>query len=131
MKHVIIVILLFLLGLSCVGQTVELSDDKRIEVRNDDGDLIASNYFAGAVGAVAANKTIAIWYDNDRVEVRDQNLSLISSNYFVGVTGLAITTRTQNASNSKDRKTVIVIYYKDRRVEMRGTQLNFISSRYR
>jgi hypothetical protein len=105
-------------------------DAAKLEVRADNGDLIASNYFTGMVNAVCGHETIAMWYDNDRVEIRNLKLDLLTSNYYTGIVGLAIIAKTIVNKNQKIEP-LIILYYKDRKVETRDKQLNLISTRYR
>jgi len=125
MKRFLLTLVLTAISLVAVSQSVSIEGSK-LEVRNENDELIASNYFTGMTQAVCGYEIVAILYDKGRVEVRNLKLDLLSSNYFTGVLGLAITAK----SMAKRPEPRIIMYYNDRKVETRDKELNLISTRY-
>lgn len=122
MKKLLTILLLLILWLPVSSQEVTLTDTK-VEVRDDRGNLIASNYFAGVEQAMGCYGIVTLKYENGKVEVRDPKLNLEVSNYYTDLLGVAI------SGPPKDPR--ITFYYKGKKIEVRNRKLELVSTRYR
>ena len=128
-KRLLTIFAIMVLSMTAFCQIVTVHDDL-VRVSDENGNLIANNYFPGLAGATGGYDKVAIWYYDGKVDIRDTQLFSTASNYFTGLVGLSITGKTTGDDKEKGKEAIIVLYYKGGKVETRDEYLTLINTKY-